>query len=359
MISVQAFGRLHFGLLSPEGDESGRAFGGVGLMMSQPDLCLHAEPSEFWSAEGPSAERALTFARRFEENSSREENSSLFPPHRLRIQRTLPAHSGLGSGTQLALSVAKALALSWQLRCDLPTLARRVGRGLRSALGIHGFEQGGFMVESGKRPLTLPSPPGGGEGETKVPSPPGEGEGRVREAVSPLVARQPFPELWRLVLAVPTGSSSISSGAAGLHGLSEVAAFAQLKPGLDARARTDSLCRLVLLGILPALGERDVEAFGSALYEFNVRVGEAFAPVQGGLYASSFVAEMVAFLRGLGIAGVAQSSWGPAVVAVVGDDERAERVAASLRRRFALSESEVWVSAACNHGARVKCVSAG
>ncbi|MHB1524631.1 MAG: beta-ribofuranosylaminobenzene 5'-phosphate synthase family protein [Candidatus Dormibacteria bacterium] len=332
MISVQAFGRLHFGLLSPEGDESGRSFGGVGLMMGQPDLCLHVEPSEFWSAGGPSAERALTFARRFEENSSREENSALFPPHRLRIERALPAHSGLGSGTQLALSVAKALALSWQLRCDLATLARRVGRGLRSALGIHGFEQGGFMVESGKRSADL---------------------------LSPLVARQPFPESWRLVLAVPTGSSSIASGAAGLHGLSEVAAFAQLKSGPAARARTDALCRLVLLGMLPALSEGDVEAFGAALYEFNVRVGEAFAPVQGGLYASSFVAEMVTFLRGLGIAGVAQSSWGPAVVAVVGDDERAERVAASLRRRFALSESEVWVSAACNHGARVKCVSAG
>jgi beta-ribofuranosylaminobenzene 5'-phosphate synthase len=346
VIIVQAFGRLHFGLLSPEGEESGRVFGGVGLMISQPDLCLYVEPSEFWSAAGPLAERALTFARRFEENCRREENTAILSPHRLRIERALPAHSGLGSGTQLALSVAKALALSWQLHCDLPTLAQRVGRGLRSALGIHGFEQGGFMVESGKRPLTLPSPPEGGEG-------------RVRGSVSPLVARQPFPESWRLVLALPTGSSSIASGAAGLHGLSEVAAFAQLKSGPAARARTDALCRLVLLGMLPALGERDVEAFGAALYEFNVRVGEVFAPVQGGLYASSFVAEMVTFLRGLGIAGVAQSSWGPAVVAVVADDERAERVAASLRRRFALSESEVWVSAACNHEARVKCVSAG
>jgi beta-ribofuranosylaminobenzene 5'-phosphate synthase len=106
--------------------------------------------------------------------------------------------------------------------------------------------------------------------------------------------------------------------------------------------------------LLPALVEHDIDSFGEALYEFNVRVGEAFAPVQGGVYASPHIAEMVAFIRAQNIRGVGQSSWGPAVFAVAADAERAEHLADQLRRRFSLPESAVWTTPACNHGAALK-----
>jgi predicted sugar kinase len=110
---------------------------------------------------------------------------------------------------------------------------------------------------------------------------------------------------------------------------------------------------LVLLGILPALVEGDANAFGEALYEFNVKVGEAFAPVQGGIYAGPRIAERIAFVRGQAVRGVGQSSWGPTVFAVVADAERALELAAQLRQRFVLSEAAVLVTQACNHGARL------
>ncbi len=322
MVCVQAFARLHFGLFNPEGGGSGRAFGGVGLSIARPDLCLHVEPAAVWSAEGPLAERALTFAQRFQEVSCREERRDNLPPRRIRIERAMPAHLGLGSGTQLALATARALAESWNLNCDTPTLARRVGRGLRSALGIHGFERGGFLVEGGKR---------------------------TNESLSPLLAHHPFPEDWRLLLALP-GSSE---GAMGLNGRDEIAAFARLQTGSTAQARTDALCRLVLLGMLPSLIERDLEAFGEALFEFNARVGEAFASAQGGLYASPRIEETVAFLRDRDHRGVGQSSWGPLVFAVVGDEDRAEWTAEQLRRHFGWEPSQAWVASACNHGHRL------
>jgi beta-ribofuranosylaminobenzene 5'-phosphate synthase len=104
--------------------------------------------------------------------------------------------------------------------------------------------------------------------------------------------------------------------------------------------------------MLPALQERNVQAFGEALYEFNVRVGELFAPVQGGVYRDSGVARIVAFLRGEGVAGVGQSSWGPAVFALVGEEERADELAVRLRERFPfLLESSVFVARGMNHGA--------
>jgi beta-ribofuranosylaminobenzene 5'-phosphate synthase len=322
MIQVQAYSRLHFGFLNPiaENGTASRCFGGVGVMITEPDLSVCAEPDSAWSAEGPQAERALAFAQRFAAASCRDEQIAVLPPHHLRIERVMPAHAGLGSGSQLGLSVARALAVSWGLSCDVAALARRVGRGLRSALGAHGFERGGFLVESGKYNA---------------------------EGLAPLVARHPFPEAWRLVVALTPHHAT------GLHGGGEVEAFARLTAKSVSPA-AEALCRLVLLGLLPALVERDLDAFGEALYEFNARVGEAFAPVQGGVYASPRIAELVEFVRAQNIHGVGQSSWGPAVFAVVPDIERAEHLAAQLRRRFALPPSAVWITPACNHGATLK-----
>lgn len=329
MIQVQAFSRLHFGFLNPIAGESAwsRCFGGVGLMIAQPDLRLRVGPASAWSAEGALAERALAFAQRFADASCRDEKRERVPPHHVRIEQAMPTHAGLGSGTQLGLSVARALAVSWGLDGDVATLVRRVGRGLRSALGAHGFAHGGFLVESGKR---------------------------AGQGLAPLAARQPFPQAWRLVVALPTGETPVPLGTAGLHGRGEVEAFARLTAGPAAERRTEALCRLVLLGLLPALVERDLDAFGEALYEFNVRVGEAFAPVQGDVYAAPRVAELVAFVRGQNVRGAGQSSWGPAVFAVVADTERAVHLAAQLRQRFALPPSAVWTTPACNHGSTLK-----
>ena len=198
---------------------------------------------------------------------------------------------------------------------------------MRSALGAHGFEQGGLLVESGKR---------------------------ATEGLAPLVARHPFPDEWRIVVARLINETPVALGAAGLHGRDETLAFARLTAEPAAVGRTEALCRLVLLGLLPALVEGDVDGFGEALYEFNTRVGEAFAPVQGSaMYASPRVAELVAFVRSQNVRGVAQSSWGPAVFAVVAEEEQARHLAAQLRQRFALEDAAVWVTAACNHGAKL------
>ena len=326
MVCVRTGSRLHFGLLNPGGDLASedvpRRFGGVGLMVEKPGIQTIARASSSWSAEGPFAERALIFARRFAECTRLDQGGDDLPPHHLRIERAAPEHAGLGTGSQLALAVARALAISWGLQCDIGTLARRVGRGLRSALGAHGFEQGGLLVEAGKS---------------------------SDDRLAPLVVRLPFPDLWRLVLVLPT----VDDRAAGLHGVSEVEAFARLAARPAAPNPTDALCRLVLLGLLPALVERDVDAFGEALHDFNAQVGEAFAPVQGGVYASPRIAELVAFVRREGVRGVGQSSWGPTVFAVVADDDRAEHLAARLRDRFALGDA-VLVTRACNRGATIE-----
>jgi beta-RFAP synthase len=332
MFIVRTASRLHFGLMSlaAEGecwpDRLGEAvlparrFGGVGLMVCRPGVALTAEPAAAWSAEGPLAERALAVARQAADTLSRERPGVAGPPLRLRVVSAPAEHTGLGTGTQLGMAVARVVAAARGALASAEELARWSGRGLRSGLGVHGFAHGGLLVEAGKRSA---------------------------EGLAPLAARLVFPEDWRVVLAVP----AVRGG--GLHGAAEREAFAHLMEGPQGLARSEALCRLALLGLLPAAAERDLGAFGAALYDFNRRSGEMFAAVQGGLYSCPEVAALVEFLRAQGAQGVGQSSWGPAVVAVVADEDRAEHLARRLRDNFGLAPAEVVVTRACNHGASV------
>ncbi|MBY0528372.1 MAG: hypothetical protein K2R98_33585 [Gemmataceae bacterium] len=322
MTRVEAPSRLHFGLLSlssedrwtnREGDAliPARRFGGVGLMVQAPGVCVSVEAAAEWHATGPMAERAR--------NAALKVAPPGLPPRHIHVDRCAPEHVGLGTGTQLELAVAHAVADA----CRLPPrpageLALLLGRGLRSALGIRGFAQGGFLVESGK----------GGD----------------LSALAPLAARVDFPAQWRIVLTVPGWSQ-------GMHGKRERQAFQHLLDQGSTTDATSALCRLTLLGMLPALVERDLAAFGEALYDFNARVGEAFASVQGGVYAHARLADVVAFVRQQGVTGVGQSSWGATIFAVVADDDRANDLAVRIRKRFLLSDSEVICTAANNTGA--------
>jgi beta-ribofuranosylaminobenzene 5'-phosphate synthase len=320
MFRVVTGSRLHFGLLSlaaadarwPDADGRpalpARRYGGAGLMIDVPGTIVRFEEAEEWSAVGPLAERALAFARRFAETVPHG------PPQRLLVEAVPPQHAGLGVGTQLGLAVARGLAAARGLDLPAAELARRVGRGGRSALGVHGFEGGGFLVDAGHGPR-----------ETEL---------------APLAARLEFPEDWRLVLTLPDGPP-------GLHGDAEREVIAGLA-GRVPPERTDALCRLVLLGLLPALAEGDLPAFGEALHDFNRRSGELFAPAQGGVYASAAVAGVIAWLRGEGVAGVGQSSWGPTVFAVVGDPDRADHLTREACRRFS---ARTWRTRARNRGA--------
>jgi beta-ribofuranosylaminobenzene 5'-phosphate synthase len=330
MVAVETASRLHFGLLSfPTGlywpNHLGqetvptRRFGGVGLMVQSPGIVLWIQPAKDWSAQGPLADRALAFARRFAD-SLKATGTSLGPPQEIVIERSAPEHVGLGTGTQLGLAVARALTESWGLPLNPLAVAHHAGRGARSALGCHGFFQGGFLVEAGKK---------------------------SEADMSPLIARVPFPESWRIVLVIPPWGS-------GLHGVEEGEAFQRLLAQGLPDAQTETLCRLILLGLLPALAEKDCRTFGEALFDFNGRAGQAFAGIQNGLYASPRIGELIQFIRRLGVPSAGQSSWGPSAFAVVEDQDRALDLSRKIRDSFNLQSHEVLLTSACNQAASIK-----
>ena len=289
-VFVETSARLHFGVLDLRGAR-GRWFGGIGASASTPTLLVSASPSPTLIVEGDDADRAGEYGRQFL-TSYQIRGGGL-----VRVHRALPRHAGLGSGTQLALSVARALAELHGISADARALARAVGRARRSAIGTWTFAGGGLVVEGGRRP--------------------------DRDVCGPLLARLPFPLTWRCVVAVPEGKPGIS-------GADEADAFARLPP--PSERDVERIAHLVLMALLPALADVDLESFGRALTEIQETTGRWFAPEQGGTFAPGQSGELVRQMREWGALGVGQSSWGPAVYGIVEGEDTALRLTDHVRQ---------------------------
>jgi beta-RFAP synthase len=264
------------------------------------------------------AGRALEVARRV---AGRLEVEGIrLAPARLRIQQAPDEHVGLGVGTQLSLAVARALfAVSELPPPSLQQLSALTGRGQRSGIGLHGFVHGGLIVDGGRR---------GPEG------------------IPPLLSRVAFPPEWAILVIQPRRFT-------GLHGTEELRAFTELPPIADRV--TDRLCRLVLLGLLPAVAERDLESFGAALTELQQQVGRCFAPAQGGIYARPELEAIVNDLRAQGLHGVGQSSWGPTLYSFSNHPpDRRQMILEQTRSRFGLRDDVLFWTQASAEGSRLE-----
>jgi len=312
LVHVTAPSRLHFGLWSLGGGQ-GRQFGGVGAMIDQPQLQLVIEPAEELAASGNSAQRVIAFARRWAGFHAIEP-----PACRMSIRMAIPEHAGLGSGTQLALSVAAGL----NAFCGLPSqtpheLALSVGRGLRSAVGTYGFVFGGLIVEQGKLP---------------------------DEPISRLDCRIDLPDEWRFVLVRPRGMT-------GLAGSDEVQAFAAL--AAVPPHVTENLVAEVRDRLVPAAATGNFAQFAETLYRYGRMAGECFAARQGGPYNGPIITTLVERIRGLGMQGVGQSSWGPTIFAACPSKMSANQFVSQLRSATDVT-LDIVIARPCNCGARIE-----
>jgi beta-ribofuranosylaminobenzene 5'-phosphate synthase len=309
-VMVRAPARLHFGVLDLKGD-LGRRFGGLGAAVEEPGLEIVLQQSATLEAGGPDGARALGFARAFLAHHGRTAGV------RIEVRRALPSHAGLGSGTQLALAVGRGLAALLDIDLTTAEVAAAVGRGARSAIGTFVFDEGGFVLEGGRRD-------GGG--------------------LAPLLLRRPMPASWRCVVVVPVAP-------AGLSGDAEALAFRTLPT--PPATEVERVAHLVLMGMLPALVEERLAEFGAALSEVQHVTGGWFAASQGGAFAPGPTAAVVQVLRDAGAQGVGQSSWGPTVYALAATDAEADRLA-GLARGSAGPGAFIWRGPFQNSGAVVQ-----
>ena len=312
-VRVTAPSRLHFGMLS-FGNDGVPQYGGVGIMVDVPVLQLRISPSwgRAWEFCGPLAERIEEFASRW----IRTNGLKAVPACRIEVQQLPPPHTGLGTGTQLALSVAAGLHKVFGL--DMPTpcqLARSVGRAARSAVGTFGFFHGGFIFESGKN-----SPDG--------------------DAI--LEQQLPICDAWRVVLIRPVAEVGIS-------GQTENDTFSQLPPvptDVTTLLRSEVVTRMS-----PAVASGDFGVFSESVYAYGRIAGDCFASAQGGTYAAPELSRIVTMLRGWGIRGVGQSSWGPTLFALVSSQEAANQMVQQLQAEVEDGAYELVISRPNNSGA--------
>ena len=290
-VTVTSPARLHLGFVDL-GGALGRKFISVGVAINGFTTELSITTSKKFEGSGPSSERALGYARELYEKWNLDGGCTI------KMSQSIPEHSGLGSGTQLALCVGTAIAKLCNIDVDTVEIAQELGRGARSGIGIAAFNQGGMIVDGGRGT------------NTRVP---------------PTIARHPFPEAWRILIIEDRSDL-------GLHGTTESDAFTTLPRFSDACA--GFLSRQVLARVLPGVIENNISEFGIGIREIQQRVGDYFAPAQGGRYTSQAVAEVIEYLINKDIPGVGQSSWGPTGFAFFDSDVAAHSILKELQTKF-------------------------
>jgi beta-ribofuranosylaminobenzene 5'-phosphate synthase len=311
-VTVKTPARLHLGLIDLNGD-LGRMFGGLGVGIDHPNVVVEAQTAKVLQITGQEVELARTLSNRF------FLSYQVSPKVHLNVVETIPSHVGLGSGTQLSLAVAVGLAKVFNVKASVPELAVVMGRAKRTSVGTTIFQSGGFVVDGGKNLKTQTFPP--------------------------LIYRQPFPKEWRFIIAIPDQNKGLSNS-------EENHAFSKLtKMPADDVAQ---ICRLTMLKLLPALAERDIESFGDALTKIQKITGNYFAQAQGGTYSSPTSTECIEFMKQTGVYGVGQSSWGPALYAVVKQEQAKSTLAKVKAYLHKGVGGEAFVAKANNKGATIK-----
>ena len=310
-VTVTVPARLHLGFLDLNGG-LGRRFGSIGLAINGLKTSITFNAASQLRVTGPENERVRGYLQVMQRALDIENTCHV------RIDEVVPAHAGLGSGTQIALAVAAGVRRLHGLPLDVRGDAIRLERGARSGVGIGLFDHGGLVVDGGRGSLTT---------------------------AAPVVSRMPFPEQWRILVVLDPHRQ-------GVHGPDEREVFSKLAPSSDGQAA--HLCRLVLMKALPALAECDIAGFGSAIKEMQVLLGDYFAAIQGGSrFSSPDVAAALAALEDEGAYGIGQSSWGPTGFAFAPSAEEANRLVESIYRHPRCRDLDIRNVAGLNRGAHI------
>ncbi len=324
MATVSAGARLHvgFGNLSLAHE---RLYGGIGVALDAPRTVVEATPAETLQvADASDGDAVRTFAERSVEYLS-------VPGARVTVREEFPRHVGLGSGTQLALSVFAAVATAYGLDADVRTAAPVLGRGGRSGVGVAAFEAGGLVVDGG-HPTELFT--------TEAPE-------RGGWTVPPVIARHSLPDDWRFVLAIP-------DGARGRHGTDEERSMRSVVTDADP-AVADDIAATVTRRLLPGVATGDADAVGAAIEAIGRQNGSWYAGEQGGVYRPPVGPVVESLSEAPSVFGAGQSSWGPTAYGLTDRDHADEARAVAASALSAVdAEGTVSVVDPADRGARLE-----
>jgi len=315
-IDIESSARLHLGFYAIS--TGSIAYGSMGLAISSPKVAVRvgeADGLKIRNLTGVPVERDVEEVMRRLNLSGAE----------IDVLKAIPRHVGLGSTTQLRLSIAYALSRIYGLKYSIRRLAFIIKRGTVSGVGIAAFKHGGFILDSGRQLI----------------------KDRISEPKSPdeiprIMFRSLMPKSWRFIVAIPKG----------IRGLDE----REEKPILETPETNHHIERelheTVLLHMLPALARRDAKNFGRALTKVQRLVGQYFSKFQSGEFCCWETEELVKSLLKGGAYGAGQSSWGPTAYGLIEGSKRAKKLLDYMLKAAEKNgvDSEIFVAQPRNRG---------
>jgi beta-ribofuranosylaminobenzene 5'-phosphate synthase len=256
----------------------GRVDGGIGITLEEPSIEITADKNDVVEIRGdPDLKERMEKAC-----------EAICPGKGVAIDiiKSYWNHIGLGSGTQAALAAAQAISQLYDTDISPWDMAIKVGRGGTSGIGIGSFEYGGFLLDGGHRMSAK---------KAFLPS-------SFSKGIPPatLLANYDFPD-WDIVLAIPPLK--------GAHDLYEKDIFAKVCP--IPLNEVEKLSHIILMQMLPAILEKDLEVFGKAV---NSIQETGFKKRELDLQPGT--RELIDIIRDAGSPCAGMSSFGPTVYAI-------------------------------------------
>lgn len=314
---VEAYSRLHFGLLEIH-PGAPHCFGGIGLMVDKPSVCLSASASSI-NAPPLSIDPCATWEdpywkdRFYRVYSNFQSRNNGFAIHPVTLRQAPTPHIGLGSGTQFACA-ASALLNSLQDGNQAPENRGSnlwtvdSGRGLRSHIGLHGFLHGGLIVDLGQ-------------------------SSELSQLDPERTRSHSFPMQWQVVLL----HEPIYQGDSGA---SEQAIFDHCSA--YENPNRERMLELIQQQILPAISDEDFPQATRAIGQYGELAGNVFSSAVGDAYRTPRIRHWIDRFRSMGLEGVGQSSWGPVVFVMVQDADEASWLVDKIRPEV---KEDGWVCA--------------
>ena len=313
MLRIATPSRIHITLIDLNGS-LGRVDGGIGIALDRPSIVISAEKADEVGVEGKS-----TLSEQIRKGA--ELISKNHGGIHIDIEEEIPPHIGLGSGTQASLAGGMAANMLYDLGLSVREMAKMVKRGGTSGIGVTAFEKGGFILDGGHRfdeKGFMPS-------SASLASPP------------PVLLHHDFPD-WDIVLVIPHIK--------GASGMREVNIFQEECP--IPLGEVQALSHIILMELLPALIEKDLHSFGSAINRIQ-KIGFKRREVD----LQPQAREIMEVMLQSGAAGAGMSSFGPLIYGITDSPlEVKNAIKDQLGERV-----EILMAQARNNGASIRFIS--
>jgi beta-ribofuranosylaminobenzene 5'-phosphate synthase len=322
MFEIKTPSRIHMALIDMNGS-FGRIDGSVGLALADGGIHMRAKKSDVITVTERSGSSVKECGIDFSDYVQKAAQCLLPKNTGIEIEflSQVHRHAGLGSGTQIALSVASAVNDLYSLGKNVRELAQSVQRGGTSGIGVLAFEMGGFLMDCGHKASEkngfLPS-----SQSTALPA--------------DLMLRMDFPN-WDVVIAIPP--------TCGISGIAEKNFFQKHCP--IPIEDVQKVSHIILIQMLPSLVEKDIEGFGNAINALQ-KVG--FKKYEAAIQPESVKATADIMLKS-GLHGAGVSSFGPTVYGFSENKKQSEEIRSALLEKMPQG-STIFITKANNTGAK-------